>query len=364
MTKKDWIYRNLLRPILFKQDPEEAHEFAMEALSKLSAVRLFAARRAFTGSSLASEVAGIAFPNPVGLAAGCDKNGRAIPLWPHCGFGFVEVGTVTAQPQSGNPKPRVFRYPRHDALINRLGFNSEGSQAVAMRMATLRETHRSIPTPIAINIGKTKVVEGEDAVLEDYRTSFKRLSPFADFVIVNVSSPNTPGLRLWQERGPLTSLLSALMEEATRGKRKVPLFVKISPDMNETDMVNVCEAALELRLAGIVATNTTLAREGAYSGLSETGGLSGKPLTARADEVMRFLYRQTGGALPLIGVGGIGSAEDAFRRIKCGASLVQIYTSFVYEGPFFPRNLNQELMRLMERDGVRNIRDAIGTEAK
>ena len=363
-TKTDLLYRHFLRPILFKQDPEQAHELSMHFLEKLCEFPPVASRKALTDPALTVRVADIDFPNPIGLAAGCDKNGVGIPFWGRCGFGFVEVGTVTAQPQSGNPKPRVFRYPQEDALINRLGFNSEGCERVASRMADLRERHRNLPIPIAINIGKTKIVEGEEEILEDYRTSFKRLAPFADFVVVNVSSPNTPGLRLLQEKAPLMALLKTLMQESKKGRRSVPLFVKISPDMNDGDMTSVCETALELGLAGIVATNTTLAREGAFSDVTETGGLSGKPLTVRADEVMRFLYRETGGKLPLIGVGGIASAEDAYRRFKCGASLVQTYTGFVYEGPFFPKNLNSGLLKLMERDGVAHLRELIGVDAR
>ena len=359
----DRIYRHLLRPILFRQDPEKAHEFALEVLSKLSAIPILASKSPFTDPNLKTRIAGIDFPNPVGLAAGCDKNGKAVPLWGHSGFGFVEVGTVTAQPQNGNPKPRVFRYPKQEALINRLGFNSEGAESVASRMADMREAHRNLSIPIALNIGKTKIVEGEAEVLEDYKKSFSLLSPFADFVIVNVSSPNTPGLRLWQEKAPLSALLGMLKSEATSKRRTMPLFVKISPDMNDSDMEKVCEVALELGISGIVATNTTLAREGEFSEASETGGLSGKPLTNRAEEVMRFLYRKTKGTLALIGVGGIGSAEDAYRRIKCGASLVQTYTAFVYEGPFFPKNLNIGLLRLMERDGVSHLGELVGVDA-
>jgi dihydroorotate dehydrogenase len=360
------IYRRALRPILFSQDPETAHERTIEMLAVASGMPLHVGRRAYTHSRLASTVAGIRFPNPVGLAAGCDKNGRAVAMWPRFGFGFVEVGTITAQPQPGNPKPRLFRVPEHGALVNRLGFNSEGSQAVARRLARLRRNGRALAVPLGINIGKTKLVSGDEAILEDYLTSFRRLSRLAEFMVVNVSSPNTPGLRQWQERDKLQALLSALTEEARALGRKrdqtpIPLFVKISPDMADADMADVVAVALELGLAGIVATNTTISREGAVANVEQTGGLSGKPLRERANEVMRFLYRETQGRLPLIGVGGIFTAEDAYERIRSGASLVQLYTGMIYEGPFLPRRINEGLLRLMERDGVTNIAELVGT---
>lgn len=362
------IYRRALRPLLFTQDPETAHERTIEMLAAASGLPLHAGCRAFTHARLATVVAGIQFPNPVGLAAGCDKNARAVAVWPHFGFGFVEVGTVTAQPQPGNPKPRVFRVPEHGALVNRLGFNSEGSQAVARRLSRIRRHRRAGVVPLGINIGKTKLVSGDEATLDDYITGFRRLSRFADYVVVNVSSPNTPGLRQLQERSRLQPLLGALMVEAQalgrkRDTKPVPIFVKISPDMADADMVDVVEVALELGLAGIVATNTTIGREGAVAGVEQTGGLSGKPLCARADEVIRFLYRHTQGRLPLIGVGGIFTAEDAYARIRSGASLVQLYTALVYEGPFLPRRINAGLLRLMERDGVTQISELIGTAA-
>jgi dihydroorotate dehydrogenase len=361
------FYRRALRPLLFLQDPEAAHERTLELLEASGRLPGGAARRPLTHAKLRMTVAGISFPNPVGLAAGCDKNGRALPVWPRFGFGFVEVGTVTAQPQPGNPKPRLFRYPGHGALVNRLGFNSEGSEAVAKRIAHLQRG-RALPVPLGINIGKTKAVTGEEATLDDYRTSYRRLSRLADFVVVNVSSPNTPGLRQWQERQKLSALLGALLDEARtlasrRGAPPVPLFVKISPDMDDADMDDVAEVALELGLAGIIATNTTVAREGAAAGVRETGGLSGRPLRARATEVLRYLYRRTEGRLPLIGVGGIFTAEDAYERIRAGASLVQFYTGLVYEGPYLPRRVNAGLLRLMARDGVQRLSDLVGTDA-
>lgn len=362
------IYQRAIRPVLFAQDPENAHERTLELLATASNIAGRTVRHAFTHSRLRTTVAGIDFPNPVGLAAGCDKNGKAVPVWPRFGFGYVEVGTVTAQPQNGNPRPRVFRMPEHGALVNRLGFNSEGSEAVAKRLARLRRYGRPLPIPLGINIGKTKLVTGDEAVLDDYRAGFRRLSRLADYIVVNVSSPNTPGLRQWQEKTRLTALLGALMEEARtlaikRNSVPVPLFVKISPDMAISDMEDVAQVVMELNLSGIIATNTTIEREGATASIQQEGGMSGKPLRDRATEVIRKLYRCTEGKVPLIGVGGIFTAEDAYARIQAGASLIQFYTALVYEGPFLPRTINQGLLQLMERDGVENIADLVGVSA-
>ncbi|MCX6381813.1 MAG: quinone-dependent dihydroorotate dehydrogenase [Armatimonadetes bacterium] len=365
------LYRSLIRPLLFQQDPEQAHEGIIRLLETLTATQseLLRLVPVQTHPALQTTVAGITFPNPVGLAAGFDKNGKAIPFWHTCGCGFVEVGTITAQPQGGNPKPRVFRYPEQAAVVNRLGFNSEGSEVVAERIKRLRQSGIPLPLPLAINIGKTKIVEEEAAVLEDYRAGFRRLAPLADLVVINVSSPNTPGLRQWQEKAKLSALLTLLSEEAkglseaVRGT-SVPLFLKISPDMSEADRDDVVEVALENGLAGLIATNTTIAREGATEEMELPGGLSGKPLCEKSLEVLRYLYRQLQGRLPIIGVGGISSAEEAYARIKAGASLVQVYTGMIYEGPFLPRKINQGLLRLMERDGIKSIADAVGVESR
>ncbi|HLK54921.1 MAG TPA: quinone-dependent dihydroorotate dehydrogenase [Chthonomonadaceae bacterium] len=359
------FYRRALRPILFRQDPEKAHERTIEMLATLDGFS--GAPHPFTHPKLQQELAGLEFPNPVGLAAGCDKNARAVMVWPRFGFGFVEVGTITAQPQPGNPRPRLFRVPEYDALVNRLGFNSEGSEVVAKRLSHLRQRARALSVPLAVNIGKTKLVTGDDAVLEDYRTGFRRLAPYADLIVVNVSSPNTPGLRQWQQKEKLTPLLAMLMEEASalseRSGKRLPLFVKISPDMADADMFDVAEVAQSLGLAGIIATNTTIAREGRVAGVTHEGGLSGKPLRERATEVIRLLFRHTEGRLPLIGVGGIFTAEDAYARIRAGASLVQLYSGMIYEGPYLARRINTGLIRLMERDGVQHLAEIIGVDA-
>jgi dihydroorotate dehydrogenase len=356
------LYETIIKPILFRQDPEAAHEATMHALGVLSstAADTLTLIPPYTHTALKTEIAGIEFPNPVMLAAGCDKNAVAIPFWHTCGFGAIEVGTITAQPQSGNPKPRVFRYPTHRAIVNRLGFNSHGSETVAERIRVLRESGIKVPIPVGINIGKTKVVEEPEAVLEDYLTSFRRLSPYSNFMVINVSSPNTPGLRQWQEKERLSALIQRLIAEGAG----IPLFLKIAPDLNEADIEEVAEVALESGLAGIIATNTTIAREGEYTGFESPGGLSGYPVQEKALQVLRFLSKHLKGRLPLIGVGGIASAEDAYTRIKAGASLVQIYTALIYEGPSLPRKINGGLLRLMERDGVKHLSEIVGVESR
>jgi dihydroorotate dehydrogenase len=360
------FYQSAVRPILFSLDAEFAHERTLEMLSVAGKLPFVSSHQAFTHARLRACVAGIEFPNPIGLAAGCDKNGKAIPIWPRFGFGFVEVGTITAQPQPGNPRPRVFRLPSEKALINRLGFNGEGSTVVANRLALLRRG-RPLPIPLGVNIGKTKLVSGDEATLDDYRTSYRRLAPHAGFIVVNVSSPNTPGLRQWQEKTKLRSLLSALINEVGEFGRP-PLFLKISPDMTDGDLDDVVDVALDVGIAGIIATNTTVARPGdtgsnRETGGMETGGMSGRPLRSRANEVIRYLYRQTRGALPLIGVGGISTPEDVIERMRSGASLVQVYTALIYEGPMLPRTLNEGLLRLMDRDGIKSIGELVGTAA-
>ena len=360
------IYRSALRPLLFTQEAEKAHE---RTLLMLEAISRTAGRTigAFKRPELSVEVAGISFPNPIGLAAGCDKNARAVRFWPRLGFGCVEVGTVTAEPQSGNPRPRVFRLPDQEAIVNRLGFNSEGAVSVSHRLNYLRRGP-ALSVPLAVNIGKTRNVTGESAILDDYRTGLRRLSRFADFVVINVSSPNTPGLREWQEKKHLDIILQALQEESAAlarlwGRKLVPLFVKISPDMSEKDIDDVAEVVLERNIAGVIATNTTIARDGALANLELEGGLSGKPLRERSLAALRRLYKATGGRIPLIGVGGISDADTAYERLKAGASLLQLYTALIYDGPLLPLRINEGLLRLMRRDGVKRISEIVGKES-
>ncbi|MPZ85030.1 MAG: quinone-dependent dihydroorotate dehydrogenase [Actinophytocola sp.] len=332
------VYQHILRRALFRLgggDPEIAHERTVAAMSRLGRVRpVVAALRGFYGRSRPRTVFGVEFPGPVGLAAGVDKNGVAIRGWPAFGFGFVEVGTVTRHAQPGNPGPRLYRLPASEAVINRMGFNNAGAAALAERLRRLGPP----PVPVGVSIGKSKVTPIEDAV-EDYLASLRVLHPYADYFAVNVSSPNTPGLRGLQDRAALDALLGEL-RTAAEGK---PLLLKIAPDLTwdaVEDVLAVCHAH---GVAGLIATNTTLARDGLApedaAVAEQAGGLSGRPLTARALEVVSFVAKRT--ELPVIGVGGIHTPDDAARMVDAGASLVQLYTGFIYEGPGLVRKINK-----------------------
>ncbi|MFY1671728.1 quinone-dependent dihydroorotate dehydrogenase [Plantactinospora sp. WMMB334] len=320
----------MVRPALFRLgggDAETAHEWTLRRLAGLSrspaALALLRARYAV---SAPRRVFGLDFPNPVGLAAGMDKDGVALPAWPALGFGFVEVGTVTAHPQPGNPRPRLFRLPGSAAVINRMGFNNSGAEALARRLAGLR---RPLGVPLGISLGKSRVTALDDAVA-DYLASYRALAPYGDYFAVNVSSPNTPGLRSLQDRAHLDGLLTALVGEK-------PILVKIAPDLTEPAIAELLQVCLDRGAAGVIATNTTLGRDGIAPAdrhrAGEAGGLSGRPLTARARAVVAFVHRETGGALPVVGVGGILDPADATALFDAGASLVQLYTGFVYGGP-------------------------------
>jgi dihydroorotate dehydrogenase len=348
------MYKALLRPILFRLrrgDAEGVHESTLALLAAVGRSRALTAALgalfAYSRPELRRNVFGLSFPNPVGLAAGMDKDGAALPAWAALGFGFVEAGTVTWLPQPGNPRPRLFRLPADEALINRMGFNNGGAQALAARLAALGP----LPIPLGISIGKSKATPLEGAV-EDYAASLGALFPYAGYFAVNVSSPNTPGLRQLQDREQLAGLLAALQRENERLSRgesalRKPILVKIAPDLAEpavAELLAVCEAG---GVQGIIATNTTVERTGLRRSdpalAAQAGGLSGRPLAARALEVVRFVARESGGRLPIIGVGGIFDAADACRMLEAGASLLQIYTGLVYEGPGLPRRINRAL---------------------
>ena len=344
-------YEKLLRPLLFRLDAERAHELAVNSMALLGRFALLcrvleALSRLSPGSFDPVHVLGLRFPNAVGLAAGFDKNASAWPAAAALGFGHVEIGTVTAVAQPGNPRPRVFRYPRHEAVINRLGFNNEGSEAVAARLA--RQAPRgSRRIPIGINIGKSRIAEIDQAP-GDYLESFARLADHADYVVLNVSSPNTPGLRQLQDEARLRELLAAVTQAnkaraSQPGKARVPLLLKIAPDLSYTQIDAVIGVVEDLGLDGLVATNTTLARPGPFAGVSETGGLSGAPLLRRSTEVVRYVARATGGRLPIIGVGGVTDIESAAEKLDAGACLVQVYTGMIYRGPFFAADLARGL---------------------
>jgi dihydroorotate dehydrogenase len=324
------LYEKTLRPALFRLggDPETVHVRTLGVLAKLS--RTPAALAPVKARFFRSDpvvVSGIRFANRVGLAAGMDKDGIALDAWPALGFGFAEIGTVTAKPQPGNDKPRLFRLPSSGAIINRMGFNNAGAAALARRL----EKHKRLSVPLGISIGKSKVTPLADAT-QDYLSSLRLLQRYADYVAINVSSPNTPGLRSLAGKAELNELVSALVAEST-----VPLFVKVAPDLTNVAIGELIEVCLNHGVAGVIATNTTIDRAAlAAADVSrgeEGGGLSGRPLTARARQVVEFVRTESAGALPVIGVGGIMTVDDASRMLDAGAALLQLYTGFIYSGP-------------------------------
>jgi dihydroorotate dehydrogenase len=361
------LYKSIIRPLLFRKDPEESHEQLLAALSRLEF--LSAPVEQFyrvKDSRLRVRVGPLTFENPVGLAGGFDKNAVAPKMISAFGFGFMEIGAVTAQPQPGNPKPRLYRLPEDEALINRLGFNNEGAEAIAIKLARLRARAGRLKIPLGINIGRTKIVETEDAAA-DFLACFEKLFAYGDFFTLNVSSPNTPNLRELQEKNLLRELLSAVQEKnhelAARARIAVkPVFVKIAPDMEFSRVDEIIEVVDSVKLTGIVATNATaFLRETLKSPLGrEPGGLSGRPIAAMVTSFIAHIYQMTRGRIPIIGVGGIFNAEDAYDKIKAGANAVQIYTGWVYEGPGAVKRINQGLLRLLERDGLRHISEAVG----
>ncbi|HKG80900.1 MAG TPA: quinone-dependent dihydroorotate dehydrogenase [Pyrinomonadaceae bacterium] len=354
------VYRSLVRPILFRLPPETAHELALHSLS-LIPPRLIA--RHFDNPISRF---GLSFPNPVGLAAGFDKNGIALQPLAALGFGFIEAGTVTHHPQPGNPRPRLFRLSEDQALINRAGFNNDGAAAFARRV----EQHRP-DCVLGVSIGKSKITPLEKAT-EDYLASFELVYKVADYIAVNVSSPNTPQLRELQQSEQLTSLLSALQtrrrELQERYRKEVPLLVKLSPDLDRGDLEMIVDVIERLQIDGIIATNTTVSRDNLRTDARRVqacgeGGLSGKPLSNRATSIIARLYELTRGRIPLIGVGGIFNAEDAWEKISAGASLVQLYTGFIYQGPYIAQQINEGLAKILAREGIATLDAAVGCRA-
>jgi len=328
------FYSAFARPLFFRLPAETAHELTMRMLALGARVPGLCRARP---SGRPVECLGLNFPNAVGLAAGMDKNGTALPIWPLMGFGFVEIGTVTARAQPGNPPPRLFRFPAQQALINRMGFNNEGAAAVAARLAHWRASGRWPRVPVGINLGKSRVTALADAA-GDYAESFRLLREHGDYFVVNVSSPNTPGLRELQAAGHLRGILAALGRENPAGK---PILVKIAPDLADDDMAEVVAAGEDEGAAGWIATNTTLDHRVIPAGTDEEGGLSGLPLGLRSTEVVRRVRALTN--RPIIGVGGVADAPGAREKMQAGASLVQIYTALVYAGPGLPRQIARDL---------------------
>lgn len=366
------FYRSVLRPLLFRLPPERAHELALDALAFGLGTGLArrAAKRRFARSPFGElQRFGLSFSNPVGLAAGFDKNGTAAEYLAALGFGFIEVGTVTRHAQGGNPRPRLFRLPRDRALINRLGFNNRGTAKVI--------EHLSAHKPdcvLGVNIGKSRAVGLEEATA-DYLASFELAHAVADYLVVNVSSPNTPNLRELQRPEALAALLGALQKrnqelaQERESPRPVPLLVKIAPDLALRDLETIVEVAEGAKLAGIIATNTTTSRDGLTTPPERVaacgeGGLSGAPLRARSTEVIAALYRLTRGRMTIIGVGGVFTARDAWEKVTAGASLVQLYTGFIYEGASVARDINEGLAEILSQKGFRTLDEAVGSRAE
>lgn len=327
-------------------DPETAHKFttsllnfAMKIPGKKQVIR---AIYKVEDSRLEREVFGIKFPNPVGLAAGFDKEANLYDSFSNLGFGFIEVGTITPKGQSGNPKPRMFRLPADNGLINRMGFNNEGLEVAIER---LKKRNKNLV--IGGNIGKNKVTPNEQAV-DDYVTCFEGLFPYVDYFVVNVSSPNTPNLRELQDKEPLTKLLQHLQQLNSKKEKSKPILLKIAPDLNNAQLDDIVSIVMDSGIAGLIATNTTISREGLKTSPSitkEMGGLSGKPVSQRSTEVIRYISEKSDGKIPIIGVGGIHTAEDALDKLRAGASLVQIYTGFIYEGPALIKRINKAILK-------------------
>jgi dihydroorotate dehydrogenase len=379
-----WAYRNLLRPLLFRQDSERIHDWTLRRLGWASEhpVVCNALAALFRPNPLPVDLFGLKFPNPVGLAAGMDKTAAAVPVWEALGFGFAELGGATWHAQPGNPTPRMFRAVPEQALINRMGFNNPGAEAVANRLVAWRRKGRWPQHPVGLNLGKSKITPLTDAA-RDYADSLRRLWPHADFFVVNVSSPNTPGLRQLQDKAALDEILAAMQEvnstlgisasksqlssEAPRSGK--PMLVKVAPDLSFDAVDEILELTGPRHIAGIVATNTTISRPTTDKPdlqriYAEAGGLSGRPLAARSTEVIRHLYRQMKGELPIIGVGGIFTAADAWEKIAAGASLVQVYTGLVYEGPGIAGQIVSGLRQRLRARGLGSIAEAVGCESR
>lgn len=336
------MYKLLLRPVFFCFDPEKIHYFTFSLIRSMCRIPglpwLFRRMYLIKDERLERKVFGLTFPNPVGLAAGFDKDAKCFRELSHFGFGFIEIGTLTPKPQDGNEKPRLFRLPDDSGLINRMGFNNGGVEAAVARL------RKNKGVLIGGNIGKNKITPNEEAT-SDYVNCFDALFDHVDYFVVNVSSPNTPNLRALQEKEPLTALLSTLQERnAARPSRK-PILLKIAPDLTDEQLLDIIDIVRDTRIDGVIATNTTIVRDGLRSPhKAETGGLSGKPLRHRSTEVIRFLSERSGKAFPIIGVGGIHSAADAVEKLQAGASLVQLYTGFIYEGPALVKAINKAVL--------------------
>jgi dihydroorotate dehydrogenase len=342
------MYKSLIRPLLFAFDPEAVHYFSFSSIKLLNKLPGFSSlsRKLYKKNhpALKRELFGLQFENPVGMAAGFDKEAKAYKEFTNLGFGFIEIGTLTPKAQDGNPKKRLFRLQKDSAIVNRMGFNNSGVDAVVERLKQNPKLGHPNHVLIGGNIGKNKLTPNEEAV-NDYIICFEKLFDHVDYFAVNVSSPNTPGLRELQDRKPLTHILQTLQDLNNKKASRKPILLKIAPDLTDDQLLDIIAIVKDTKIDGVIATNTTISREGLQSEESlrkEAGGLSGAPLTNRATDVIAFLHQKSKGAFPIIGVGGIMTAQDAIDKIKAGASLVQLYTGFVYEGPALIREINEE----------------------
>ncbi|USG66691.1 quinone-dependent dihydroorotate dehydrogenase [Brevibacillus ruminantium] len=359
----------LVRKFLFQMDAEEVHEKTVHLLKMVekspAAKSLLKMMYQVRDQRLENQIWGLKFPNPVGLAAGFDKNAEVYHALAALGFGFVEVGTITPQGQPGNPQPRLFRLMEHQAIINRMGFNNLGAYLASQNLID----YAYADVPIGINLGKNKITPNEEAA-QDYSKCLDMLYPYGHYFVINVSSPNTPNLRDLQETESLRALIRAIREKAAelqgRGVAAKPILLKVAPDMADEQMRDVVQAAVEEGLSGIIATNTTLSREAVqdHPRADEAGGLSGRPLEERATAWVKEIYQEVGDRVPIIGVGGIFTGEDAYRKIRAGASLVQVYSGMIYQGPAIVKTINKQLLRLLERDGFSHVKEAIGADAR
>ena len=337
------MYKLLIRPILFWFDPEEVHHFSFSFIKFISKIpfvpNFLKSIYEVKDNRLEREVFGLKFKNPVGLAAGFDKDAKCYKELSNFGFGFIEIGTLTPKPQDGNPKKRLFRLKLDSAIINRMGFNNDGVDAAVLRLK------KNNSVLIGGNIGKNKLTPNKDAA-SDYLICFDALFDYVDYFVVNVSSPNTPNLRELQDKKPLTELLTKLEIRNSEHKTKKPILLKIAPDLTDEQLLDIIDIVNETKIAGVIATNTTVSRDNLQSeNKTETGGLSGKPLTKRSTEVIRFLSEKSNKVFPIIGVGGIHSAEDALEKLEAGASLIQLYTGFIYEGPNLVTEINKAILK-------------------
>lgn len=333
------MYKRIIRPILFHFDPEAVHHFTFSVLKNFGFLARLFLPKPIEDKRLEREVFGLKFKNPVGLAAGFDKDAKLFNELASLGFGFIEIGTLTPKPQPGNDKKRLFRLKEDSAIINRMGFNNGGVDEAIERLKKNKNVL------IGGNIGKNKATPNEEAV-NDYKICFEKLFPYVDYFVVNVSSPNTPNLRELQDKKPLTEILSTLQNLNFQKPKQKPILLKIAPDLTDEQLLDIIDIIKETQIAGVIATNTTLSRENLISeNKTETGGLSGKPLAKRSTEVIRFLSEKSGRAFPIIGVGGIHSAQDALEKLEAGASLVQLYTGFIYEGPELINEINRAILQ-------------------